>query len=447
MKIQSGPEKRRKRAGKPFSRRTGFLLGTLAGLGLFIWLILLISARFADGGSSRMYRFPDYTDKELDVLDIKLSPRAWDRLEAVRAEALKTGILVTGDEDRVKAQLRYKGQKIPARLRLKGDWVDHLRGKKWSFRVSLKSGESWNRLVTFSLMTPEARDFLHEWVYHKLLEKADVLTPRYGFLHLRINGKSYGIYTWEEHFEKQLVEYKHRREGPLMKLSEDALWTMRQVEKENVCKFIDHKTMRNAADIQPFKLSKTLASPVLAKEFAEARELVYQYQHHTAPASDIFDIDLMGRYYAIVDLTRTYHALIWHNQRFYYNPVTGRLEPIGFDGDAGENPRYTLKAPFLGLGKPNDTRRPRNNPIVMRLFDDPALTARYRKYLELYSSEAWLAAFEQEIAAERDALEALLQREFKGYTYDRLFLRDNAAKVREALEQFPATPEEGGQTP
>ena len=42
-------------------------------------------------------------------------------------------------------------------------------------------------------------------------------------------------------------------------------------------------------------------------------------------AEEIFDLELMARYYAICDFLSPYHGLVWHNQRYYYNPVTGLL--------------------------------------------------------------------------------------------------------------------------
>ena len=29
------------------------------------------------------------------------------------------------------------------------------------------------------------------------------------------------------------------------------------------------------------------------------------------------------------------HGAMWNNTRYYYNPITSKLEPIGFDGEAG----------------------------------------------------------------------------------------------------------------
>jgi len=44
-----------------------------------------------------------------------------------------------------------------------------------------------------------------------------------------------------------------------------------------------------------------------------------------------FDLDKLARFTALIDITKGFHTLPWHNQRFYYNPVLCVLEPIAFD--------------------------------------------------------------------------------------------------------------------
>ena len=41
----------------------------------------------------------------------------------------------------------------------------------------------------------------------------------------------------------------------------------------------------------------------------------------------------MGRYIAIAEMWGSWHSFSWRNMRFYYNPITSKLEPIGYDPD------------------------------------------------------------------------------------------------------------------
>ena len=56
---------------------------------------------------------------------------------------------------------------------------------------------------------------------HQIFKDEDILTTRYGFISVKLNGKSLGIYAYEEHFDKQLLEYNQRREAPILKFNEE----------------------------------------------------------------------------------------------------------------------------------------------------------------------------------------------------------------------------------
>ena len=113
-------------------------------------------------------------------------------------------------------------------------------------------------MVTFSVQNPYTRDFLSEWVYHQWLDKEGVLTPRYEFIELKINGISKGLYAYEEHFEKQIVEYNSLREGPIMKFDEEGLWEVQAMGIENEMMDLEsHIPIYKASDIAPFGVKVT----------------------------------------------------------------------------------------------------------------------------------------------------------------------------------------------
>ena len=72
------------------------------------------------------------------ILEINLSFRNLNRLQQIRNEALKNEILLRSPNDEVNAKLKFSGESYPIKIRLKGDWTDHLLGDKWSFRVKTR---------------------------------------------------------------------------------------------------------------------------------------------------------------------------------------------------------------------------------------------------------------------------------------------------------------------
>ena len=355
------------------------------------------------------------------ALGLEIKDKGLQKLKIKRRKAFSDGILVSGDDDWVKAKLSDFENEDPldVKLRLKGDWLDHLKGDKWSFRVKVKDPGAWKRIKTFSLQTPETRYYLHEWAFHKCLEQEDILTTRYDFLQLTLNGKNKGIYAWEEHFEKQLVEAKKRREGPIVKFSEDGFWNTRRRFIKQLGRIVEAKgssptSSPSNAEILPFREKQTIASETLKPQFETAQNLLYQYRNGTKAAKEVFDIDRMAKYIALCEAFQALHGIIWHNQRFYYNPITQKLEPIGFDGYSAEP--YT-KYYFLGMGRAN-ANFAREEDGLQRLFLDEDFMALYIKYLYKFTSREYLNTFFNSI--EPEVLKRLnwLENEYPDYNFN-----------------------------
>ncbi|MCB0663119.1 MAG: right-handed parallel beta-helix repeat-containing protein [Saprospiraceae bacterium] len=371
----------------------------------------------------RFEKLPEGTDSTFTptAVNLSLRPEAMGKIKAKRKEALENGLLVSSEDDWVKAKFWEDGQENPmdAKIRLKGDWLDHLQGSKWSFRVKMKDPNSWNRMMTFSLQTPAARYFLHEWVFHQMLEREDILTTRYDFVNLTVNGEPWGIYAYEEHFEKQLVEYRNRREGPIVKFTEDGFWAHRR-------RFInqfgylptdleEQAALQSKSEVVPFAEGATMKNPKLANLFERAQDLMYQYRNGVKPVKEVFDIDRLAKFIALSETLGAVHGLVWHNQRFYYNPVTDRLEPIGFDGFVeAPYPKFY----FIGQGTANGEMMEDGN-FMSRIFQDEEFAALYFKYLYKFTSRDYLNPILDSLQVEMSGRLKVLKSEFPEYYFDK----------------------------
>lgn len=356
---------------------------------------------------------------ELPVLDLYLDKPSLEKLEKKRAQAMQAGLLETGPDDWVKGKMKWKGGRDPApvRVRLKGDWLDHLTEGKWSFRVALTGDAFWNGMQTFSLQHPGTRFFLHEWLLHECWKQEGVVTTAYDFAELRLNGESLGLYAVEEHFEKYLVERQGRREGPILKLDESGFWDglKQQIGLTGSVSpdiRLASSNMSNAA-IEPFDPDKTAENPELSAMSRRASSLIEQFRLGLRPASELFDTDRMAKFYAIADVMDAHHSTAWHNLRFFYNPITDRLEPVGFDG-YGTGPSNRPAFMIQGYTGP-DSRKPAEFQDL--LFRDTAFVASYLGYLNLYSSPDFLSAFFESVSAARLPRELALLREYPQYSF------------------------------
>lgn len=368
---------------------------------------------------------------EEEALRILIEDDELAKLEEIRKTAFRNKILETTDDSWVNAVILYKDKDFKAKLRLKGDWLDHLNGIKWSFRIKLKKGGTFKCMREFSIQTPAARHFLDEWIAHKIFLKEDVLTTKYDFIPVYLNNKNLGLYAYEEHFTKQLIESNNRREGPIIKFSEDQLWKSR-IYKEN-----DNLPHFYASEILPFKENKTLSDNNLRKQFENAQNLLYQYKFFTKKTSQIFDINKLAKYLALVDLTKSYHGLIWHNQRFYYNPVLSKLEPIAFDNycEVGVM-QWTQRSIYGNINRNQLDTELNGFSNTVYLFTDINFIKLYIHYLKKYTDNAYLTNFFKNNKDEIIRYSKNLQIEFPDYQYDSSFLYTNSNLIKEKLKQY-----------
>ena len=91
--------------------------------------------------------------------------RSVQKIEAKRTQALRGRLLQTSATDFVKAEWQWDGQTFPVKMRLKGDWIDHLWGRKWSYRVKMRGSHAFLGMRRFSIQDPTTRNFLLEWAY------------------------------------------------------------------------------------------------------------------------------------------------------------------------------------------------------------------------------------------------------------------------------------------
>lgn len=284
-----------------------------------------------------------YQSNGLATIFLDIPFYSMQMIEEKRAEALEIGILLASDDDYVPASMRFMNDaSISIKLRLKGDWVDHLEGDKWSFRIHITDGNAAVLgMRRFSIQTPETRNFVHEWGFHQNLFLEDILSTRYHFVNVVVNGEHKGIFALEESFTEDLLESLGRRAGVIIRLDEGLHW-------ENTAGFFynDYDFLSSAINIgffwlvdeptnnqiSPFRQGRINESDVLANELRAAEELLYSFNQGILSAEEILDTELWGRYFAVSDLWAGGHSTEWLNLRFYYNPINGLLEPVVFDG-------------------------------------------------------------------------------------------------------------------
>nr|MCS5590554.1 CotH kinase family protein [Candidatus Thioglobus sp.] len=341
-------------------------------------IIKIANARTADKALKAVtlgpFRWMDSYIRGADLpevyIDIKF--KHFRKLQEKRKESLQQGVLITRADDYVPAQIRHEGRTVKVKLRLKGDWARNPSDKKMSFRVQVKDGDHLLGMRRFSLQNPKARIYDGDRLFFEAIKRESILAPRHSFVDLTVNGTKMGIMALEEHFSKELLESQGRRAGVILKFDESMVWLAESGASKGRGFEGIYDNYKNAT-IKPFRLNRIKSSKKLTNELESATRLLRAFVGGTLKPSQVFDPILMGRFIAVGDFWGAWHGLRWHNLRFYYNAITGYLEPIGFDAGIAYNQK--------------PVHDPTAEPIVAKILDD-SIRKVYMETLERLVEEA-----------------------------------------------------------
>jgi hypothetical protein len=307
------------------------------------------------------------------------------------------GIREDVKKEQIPAKLIYQGKSYKVKLQMTGQNLDHVGdSEKWSLRVKVKGEKTIFGMKEFSLLNPHSRGKLSEWVYHQMEKEEGLISLNFDFVDVTINGKHIGIYTLEEHFRKHVIERNKHREGIIFK----PVFPL---------KIFNSKKVQNNSLLNEQRL-------LLLKTWGA-------FNNGEIEADKLFDYDKMAKFYAIVDLFGGHHATISDNMRFYFNPITNLIEPIG--RELGEL-RYSHSN--------STTKLTYSSPPYPKLFEDQAFLKMYFKHLERITKKEYLESFFKKIEPDKEYRMNILFRDYPFYAYPKEYLFRNQNIIRKILD-------------
>ena len=374
-------------------------------------------------------------NQEFGLRNIELqisSSKLW-KLKNQRDNAIASGILITGTGDWVNGELAEGKEKTKIEVRLKNDGSNHLKSDKWSFRVRTTDNKAWSGLRSFSLQSPEIKKYLDEWVFHLALQKAGVISPRYDFVRLFLNGKYLGIYAIEEHFSDELLYAQQKIVAPVFSFSDDS-WSQFQAQKfRNKNNVPASFPFFGASEISTYD-SKMQKTEKFKGWTQTGRILLNQYRFGSRDLNEIFDLSAMATAFAACTVFGNHSALVWQNQRFYFNPINEKLEPIisgtgiieilnpptGFYFGFENKDNHSLSSPY-----PIEMERFLANKNFMHLY--------YQKLMEM-SHPDYLPRLLESLREKLRIRQSLIREESPFYKFDAKWILENAKQIRKNLE-------------
>ncbi len=256
-------------------------------------------------------------------------------LEQDRDAALKNG-RISEQRNQVSAVVFHNNIQYKAKLRLQGDMLDHINSAtRWSLRLELKQKKALFSSRRFSLVSPHVRVHQGPQLFAKTMQIAgfDIISPQHTPVRVIVNGIDWGIMLFEQAFSQSLLATNNRTEGLIVRLD---LYDEQQDLTGKVIRTLKPRVIQKQT---------ILKNSALGNQRQLALQLITDFLSGKRQASDVFDPIRLGQYLATADLWGAWHALIWNNWRWYYNPHTALLEPIQSDVGVSPAPHHWLMQP------------------------------------------------------------------------------------------------------
>ena len=364
---------------------------------------------------------------EIPVLRIDMDFRHFQKVQEQREEALRRGILVTSEDDFVPAKLTVGDATYKVDMRLKGDRTDHIRSRKWSYRIEIDGDDRLWGMRRFSIQHPITRNYHLGWLYYEHARLEGLMAPRYRFVQVVFNGTELGVYALEEHFGKEMIEANRRREGVVVRFDEAPLWVNRARGLERPPKnelAASHLETYLHAAVDAFQDGRLEKSPDLLRQRDAAISMLRELSLGERRPSEILDPERVGLHIALAELWGAPHTLSWRNMRYYYDPVSGLLEPAAFDPD-------------VCLDWLADVVQPRGAWAIRllrrRMLADPAVAAAYVKAHDRMSRPEYLEELKERLGEDLDGVLAVLHREWPALEWPWSKLARNQERIRASM--------------
>ena len=274
-----------------------------------------------------------------------------------------------------KAKIFFRGEKIPVKIRLKGNTgLNSEYG--YSLRVKTKSSKLLG-IKSFNLQPPSVKYYEHEWLFHALGKKMGLISIDYLFLKLK-NGNKTKLYNLEEHFHENFIKRKKLSKGVII-CYEESVETMAYAHNNIAPKGISRESFF-IAKVKPYYRKKVLKTPELLTYYNDAKNKLELFRNGLLKTSQVFNIEKLATFFVLCDLGGNVHPTEYRNMKFYYNSQTKLLEPIPYDMRKWLS--LTVQAETKNEGIIGEVQQ--LSPMLRLMFKDSLLNEKYIKLVDYY---------------------------------------------------------------
>ena len=340
----------------------------------------------------------------------------YNQLLSQREELLSNGIFIATDSDFVPATITFEEKLIPVKIRLQeGDVVQPDSNDKWNFEIRAEDSLLWGS-SNYYLIDPVKNNGLNEWGYQQTLRQAGLQSTSYEFVQLIFNGDDSGLYALQQKPVYLPNALPEETSGVVVSFNPVPIWQniayfngnrdLAQVEPVTNLDYLGWQYLEVFAPQNDF----IATNDELSRQQDQALALLRGFQQGDLPATAVFDVEKYGMFLALSDLWGASEATSFEHLHYYFNPLTERLEPTGFNGNPSlENGRIQLQNATL-----NDQALQEAYIDAVQTISTPAFLNQLeatlgriwqqkqeRLPIELASAEIWQTLAQQQLALQR----------------------------------------------
>jgi hypothetical protein len=348
----------------------------------------------------------------------------YDRILRQRGRAQRDGVFFATPEDEVPATVRVEGEAAPVRMRLMAGPVACTSTEDgFSLEVRTTDERTVLGLRRFILQDPGAHNWLDGWAYTRALQQEGLLTARYAFVRLYLNGENKGIYALQEGLSPELLQAQGRTPGPIVGLDPSALWTSVLAYGGDVdaalADPVANLSLRapHYLEIDPDRDEAASQDPVLEMQREQAAALLRDLQMGRRPASELLHVDRYGALLALADLWGATGCASYMDLGYYYDATSQKLEPVAVNA--------------------NPLARQARLPLAMT-YGGAQIQIAYLRHAAEIAQPAYVDGLQEALGAEWQSLARALGREGRNLTPPWETLRARQGDLLRSLD--PAAP-------
>ncbi len=300
-----------------------FFLGIFTERFDFKQKILNFSENLLNSVSDVIYNFSSKEEK----LSIEISPKNYQKILESRRKSIEQYRASEDIQKWVSGKINFQDKIYDVKLKLKGVHREHWsHSKKWSYKIKFSGEGSIDGIKRFSIQKPSTRNYLYEWFFMKILQHEGLISHRNKFINTTVNGDNLGVYYFEEMYSDKLIEYNKRRIGPIIGLDKE-LW----IKEANNLKNLGANNLTDSfwrSKVKPIQFKKYKYGTEQEIYLKNAISLFENFRDGKLNINDVFDVNQLAKLMAIKAIFGSVE-FDWRDIKFYYNPITSLLEPIG----------------------------------------------------------------------------------------------------------------------